>query len=64
MNMKKELIEIDHELRVFLSPIIGYSKLLMKTELDEIQREYISKIDSAGQSILKLLNDFRHAKSF
>ena len=62
--MKNELIELDHELRVFLSPIIGYSKLLMKTELNEIQREYISKINLAGQSILKLLNDFRHEKLF
>ena len=36
----------------------------MKTELNEIQREYIFKINLAGKSILKLLNDFRHEKLF
>lgn len=53
------LTDWDHEFRIPLSPIIGFSKLLLKTELDSNQQKYVQKIQIHSQILLNELNKFR-----
>ncbi|MBF0120226.1 MAG: response regulator [Desulfobacterales bacterium] len=51
------LANMSHEIRTPMNAIIGFSYLVLQTELTEIQKDYIAKIYSVGQSFLKILND-------
>jgi two-component system, sensor histidine kinase and response regulator len=57
-NAKSEsLAVIAHELRTPMSGVIGMADLLLSTELDGEQLEYVETIQSSARSLLRLLND-------
>ncbi len=51
------LANMSHEIRTPMNAIIGFSYLALKTELSARQRDYVSKIYYAGNSLLDIIND-------
>jgi signal transduction histidine kinase/CheY-like chemotaxis protein len=51
------LANMSHEIRTPMNAIIGMAYLTLKTDLAEHQRDYVSKIHVAAQSLLGIIND-------
>jgi signal transduction histidine kinase/DNA-binding response OmpR family regulator/HPt (histidine-containing phosphotransfer) domain-containing protein/HAMP domain-containing protein len=51
------LANMSHEIRTPMNAIIGLSYLALKTPLSEKQRDYVSKVHTAGTSLLAIIND-------
>jgi signal transduction histidine kinase/HPt (histidine-containing phosphotransfer) domain-containing protein len=51
------LANMSHEIRTPMNAIIGLAHLALKTDLDHRQRDYLTKVSGAAQSLLRIVND-------
>src|SRR3989344_2108512 len=51
------LSNMSHEIRTPMNAIIGFTKVVLKTEISVKQREYISAIKTSGDALIVLIND-------
>ncbi len=51
------LATMSHELRTPMNGVLGLTELLLLTELDEQQKNYLTTISHSGNALLKILND-------
>lgn len=51
------LSNMSHEIRTPMNAIIGFTKVVLKSNLDEKQREYLNAIKVSGDALIVLIND-------
>lgn len=51
------LSNMSHEIRTPMNSIVGFTNVILKTKLDQQQKEYIDAIKKSGESLIVLIND-------
>jgi len=51
------LASMSHEMRTLISAILGFSDLLIKSPLEDKQKEFLSSIHSSGELLLEIINN-------
>ncbi|WP_395047722.1 ATP-binding protein, partial [Flavobacterium sp.] len=51
------LSNMSHEIRTPMNAIIGFTKVILKTELNSKQKEYLTAIKMSGDTLIVLIND-------
>ncbi len=51
------LSNMSHEIRTPMNSIIGFTKVVLKTDLSVKQREYLTSIKTSGDALIVLIND-------
>lgn len=58
VNMKQQFLSnMSHEIRTPLNSIVGFTNVLMKTELNEKQNDFVQAIKTSSNSLNILIND-------
>jgi PAS domain S-box-containing protein len=58
VNAKQQFLSnMSHEIRTPMNAIIGFTKVLLKTNLSVKQKEYLSAIKISGDTLIVLIND-------
>jgi PAS domain S-box-containing protein len=56
-SKQRFLSNMSHEIRTPLNSIIGFTNVVLKTELNEKQKEYLNAIKLSSDSLIVLIND-------
>lgn len=57
-NIKQQFMaNMSHEIRTPMNAIIGFNERLIKTKLDDTQKEYVTAVQSSGENLLAIIND-------
>lgn len=51
------LVQMSHKIRTPMSVIIGFNTLLLETQLEKTQKNYLSKISDSAHSLMKIINE-------
>ncbi len=51
------LANMSHEIRTPMNSVLGFTELLERTELEDMQASYVESIKSSGKNLLSLIND-------
>lgn len=51
------LANMSHEIRTPLNGVIGFTDLVLKTELNEIQQQYLTIVNQSANALLSIIND-------
>jgi PAS domain S-box-containing protein len=51
------LAKVTHEIRTPMNAIVGFGKILSKTNLENKQRKYVDAINTSGENLLLIVND-------
>lgn len=51
------LANIGHEVRTPLNAIVGFSEIVLRNELDTLQRQYVYKVRQAATALLQIMTD-------
>jgi len=51
------LASMSHEIRTPMNAVVGLTHLVLQTQLDDRQRDYLSSVQSSSKALLTLLND-------
>jgi PAS domain S-box-containing protein len=58
MKAKQQFLSnMSHEIRTPMNAMIGFTKVLLKTDLTSKQREYLTAIKMSGDALIVLIND-------
>jgi len=58
MKSKQQFLSnMSHEIRTPMNAIIGFTKVVLKTELNKEQKEYLDAIKVSGDALIVLIND-------
>ena len=57
ISKQQFLSNMSHEIRTPMNAIIGFTKVVLKTELSAKQKEYLTAIKISGDSLILLIND-------
>ena len=58
MKSKQQFLSnMSHEIRTPMNAIIGFTRVILKTDLSEKQKEYLNAIKMSGDTLIALIND-------
>lgn len=58
VNAKQQFLSnMSHEIRTPMNAIIGFTKVVLKTDLNSKQKEYLNAIKISGDALIVLIND-------